>query len=207
MTDTKQKILDAAEELFGERGYSATSMRNIISTAAVNLAAIHYHFGSKQDLLDHVILRKLGPINERRIQLLDQFEAEAASGLPSIEKILEAFLVPAILTEKNRSFIKFMGRIHAEGLGQQAAMRNFQPLIDRFLSALSRAFPGMPKKELAWKVHFMLGAMAFTMTAQPAISPEAASEPMEIVSRRLVTFLIAGFSAPALQGDIIEVNQ
>lgn len=145
MTDTKQKILDAAEELFGEKGYSATSMRNIISTAAVNLAAIHYHFGSKQDLLDHVILRKLGPINERRIQLLDQFEAETASGFPPIEKILEAFLVPAILAEKNRSFIKFMGRIHAEGLGQQAVMRNFQPLIGRFLSAFSRAFPNMPR--------------------------------------------------------------
>lgn len=207
MTDTKQKILDAAEELFGEQGYSATSMRNIISTAGVNLAAIHYHFGSKQDLLDHIIRRKLGPINEHRIQLLDQFEADAAPEFPHIEKILEAFLTPAILAEKNRSFIKFMGRIHSEGLGQQAAMRNFQSMIDRFYSAFSRALPDMSRKELAWKVHFMLGAMAFTMIAQPAISPDAKSEPMEIVSRRLVTFLSAGFRAPALQGEIIEVNQ
>jgi AcrR family transcriptional regulator len=207
MTDTKQKILDAAEELFGEIGYSATSMRNIISTAGVNLAAIHYHFGSKEDLLDHVIRRKLDPINQHRLQLLDQFETEAAPECPPIDKILDAFLVPAILAEKNRSFVKFMGRIHAEGLGQQAAMRNFQPLIDRFLAALGRALPNMSKKELAWKVHFMLGAMAFTMTAQPAINPEAAGEPMEVVSRRLVTFLSAGFRAPALQGEIIEVNK
>jgi AcrR family transcriptional regulator len=207
MIDTKQRILDAAEELFGEKGYSATSMRNIISTASVNLAAIHYHFGSKQDLLDHIIRRKLEPINERRNQLLDKFEAEAAPGFPSIEKILEAFLVPTILAEKNRSFIKFMGRIHAEGLGQQAAMRNFQPLIDRFLSAMNRALPNIPDKELAWKVHFMLGAMAFTMIAQPAKSSEAAREPMEIVSKRLVAFLSAGFRAPVIQGEKFEVNQ
>ena len=58
MNDTKQKILDAAERLFGENGYAATSLRHIISEAKVNLAAIHYHFGSKQDLLDQVILRK-----------------------------------------------------------------------------------------------------------------------------------------------------
>lgn len=207
MTDTKQKILDAAEELFGERGYSATSMRNIIATAGVNLAAIHYHFGSKEDLLDHVIRRRLDPINEHRTRLLDQFESEAAPECPPIEQILKAFLVPAILAEKNRSFIKFMGRIHAEGLGQQAAMRNFQPIINRFLSALSRALPDMTKKELAWKAHFMVGAMAFTMFAQPTISPEAASEPMEMVSRRLVAFLSAGFRTPALQGEITEVNE
>jgi hypothetical protein len=67
MIDTKQKILDTAEELFAEFGYSATSLRHIISKAQVKPAAVHYHFDSKQDLLDQVVMRKAGPMNERWI--------------------------------------------------------------------------------------------------------------------------------------------
>jgi AcrR family transcriptional regulator len=93
MIDTKNESLDAAEELLGEFGYSATSLRNVIAKAQVNLAAVHYHFGSKPDLLDQVVLRKAGSINERRLQLLDQFEAEAAQDPPaSIIRRLVAFI-------------------------------------------------------------------------------------------------------------------
>ncbi len=132
MNDTKQKILDAAERLFSENGYAATSLRHIISEAKVNLAAIHYHFGSKQDLLDQVILRKASSMNESRLKLLDQFEAEAAPESASVEKIVVAFILPAILIDKSPEFVKLMGRVHAEGLMPEIARRNFQPIIARF---------------------------------------------------------------------------
>ena len=77
MIDTKQKILETAERLFGSQGYDATSLRHIIAEAGVNLAAIHYHFGSKEELLDELILRKIQPVNAERIALLDRIEAEA----------------------------------------------------------------------------------------------------------------------------------
>jgi AcrR family transcriptional regulator len=198
MSETKQKILDAAEELFGENGYSATSLRHIISSAQVNLAAIHYHFGSKQDLLDNVILRKVGPINERRLKLLDQFEAEAMSEPACLEKIIEAFLAPAILIEKSHAFLKLMGRMHSEGLGQGIIQRNFQPIIERFSSALRRAMPDMSSKELAWKVHFMLGAMVFALRGQPGMDPEAALESPSAITTRLVAFVSGGFRAPVI---------
>jgi AcrR family transcriptional regulator len=197
MIETKQKILDAAEGLFGEYGYSATSLRHIISEAGVNLAAIHYHFGSKQDLLDQVILRKAGPLNERRLQLLDQFEAAAAPKSASVEKVLEAFIAPVILIEKSPEFVKLMGRVHAEGLMPEIAQRNFQPMIDRFLSALRRALPDIQDKELVWKAHFTLGAMAHTLTARPDLGLEAACEPPSTIARRLVAFVSGGFRAPA----------
>jgi AcrR family transcriptional regulator len=196
MIDTKGKILNTAEELFGEFGYSATSMRQIISKAHVNLAAIHYHFGSKEDLLDQVIMRKAGPMNERRMKLLDEFEAGAAPESASIEKIIEAFVAPAILIERSPEFLKLMGRIHAEGLGHGIIQRNFQPIIDRFLSALHRALPDMAIKELAWKAHFTVGAMAFTLMAQPGMDPEAALEPPSAIIKRLVAFVSGGFRAP-----------
>jgi AcrR family transcriptional regulator len=196
MSDTKQRILDTAERLFAENGYSATSLRRIISDAKVNLAAIHYHFGSKQDLLDQVIMRKAGPMNERRLKLLDQFEAEAAPESASVEKVIEAFIVPAILIDKSPEFAKLMGRVHAEGLMPEIVRRNFQPMINRFLSALHQALPDESAKELIWKVHFTLGAMAHALTARPDMDLEAAVESPLGIASRLVSFVSSGFKAP-----------
>ncbi len=206
MNETRQKILDAAERLFGEYGYSATSLRHIISEAQVNLASIHYHFGSKQDLLDQVILRKAGPVNERRIQLLDQFEAEYAPAPAPIEKILKAFITPAILIEKSPAFVKLMGRVHAEGLMPEIAQRHFQPIIARFLSALRRALPEVPEIELLWKAHFALGAMAHALTARPELIPQFEPESPSNISRMLVAFISSGFRAPATLEKETEVS-
>src|SRR6202453_4257737 len=109
MIDTKQKLLDAAERLFSQQGYGAVSLRQIIAEAEVNLAAIHYHFGSKQELLDEVILRKAGPVNRERLARLDRLEA--APGAPRVEQVLEAFLMPmAEAAGQNPEFCKLMGR-------------------------------------------------------------------------------------------------
>ena len=207
MNETKQKILDTAERLFGENGYSATSLRHIISEAHVNLAAIHYHFGLKEDLLDQVILRKAGPMNERRLKLLDQFESEAAPKPVSVEKILEAFISPAILIDKSPDFLKLMGRVHAEGLMPEIAKRHFQPMFARFLSALHRALPEIPERELLWKAHFAIGAMAHALAVRPDIMPVSGLELPALLSRMLVAFLSNGFRASATLEKEIEVNQ
>ena len=207
MTDTKQRILDAAEKLFGENGYAATSLRHIISEAQVNLAAIHYHFGSKQDLLDQVIMRKASPMNERRLKLLDQFESQAAPEPASVEKIIVAFILPALLIDKSPQFVKLMGRVHAEGLMPEIARRNFRPMIDRFLSALHKALPEMSAKELLWKSHFALGALALALTTRPEFGQENAVESPMGIAARLVAFVSSGFRAPAILEKEIEVNQ
>src|ERR1039458_9703068 len=94
MSETKEKILDAAERLVGQQGSSAARRRHIIAEAGVNLAAVHYHFGSKEELLDAVVTRKVTPVNEARIAWLERVEAEAGSGPMVVEKVLEAFLIP-----------------------------------------------------------------------------------------------------------------
>src|SRR5216684_352182 len=111
-SDTKQRILDSAERLFAENGFDSTSLRTIIADAQVNLAAIHYHLHSKEALLDAVILRRLEPINRRRLEMLDTCEQPA-----SLEAIIEAFLGPAFRVALGRdgaSFAKLMGRIFTE---------------------------------------------------------------------------------------------
>jgi AcrR family transcriptional regulator len=207
MNDTRMRILDTAERLFGEYGYTATSLRRIISDAQVNLAAIHYHFGTKQALLDQVIMRKAGPVNERRLKLLDQFEAESAPNVPSIEKILVAFIAPAILLDKSPDFLKLMGRVYAEGLMPEIARRNFQPMTARFLAVLRHALPGMSEKEFLWKAHFAIGALAHTLTARPSMIAEAEQESAWSISRMLVAFISGGFREPAGLEKEIEVNR
>src|SRR5258708_30447003 len=89
--DTKQRILDSAERLFAEYGFAGVSLRAIIADAKVNLAAIHYHYRSKEALFDAVILRRLEPINRARLPVLDAYAH------PTLAHVLEPFLSPAFL--------------------------------------------------------------------------------------------------------------
>ncbi len=209
MIDTKEKILDAAERLFGEQGYAATSLRHIIADAGVNLAAIHYHFGSKEELLGEVIMRKAGPVNETRLAMLDRFDAEASPAAAPVERVLEAFLAPmAEVAACHPQFVKLMGRMHAEGLMPTIIGRHFQPMVDRFHAALRRALPDLPEDELIWRVHFMTGAMAHATCAKPVFEPPGyASEDIRRRLMRLVVFLSGGFRAPALASEEVEVSK
>jgi len=208
MIDTKDKILDTAERLFGDQGYAATSLRHIIADAGVNLAAIHYHFGSKEELLGDLIIRKATPVNEARIALLDRFEAEASPAPAPVEKVLEAFLAPmAEVAACHPQFVKLMGRMHAEGLMPVIIQRHFQPSVDRFVAALRRALPDLPPDELFWRLHFMTGALAHATCGNPVIQVPGydASEDLRIRLARLVTFLSGGFHAPVSALEPIEV--
>ena len=198
MIDTKTKILDTAERLFGERGYSATSLRDIVAGAGVNLAAVHYHFGSKEELLDQVVLRKAAPVNEERLRLLDQVEAQAGTAPPPVDQVLEAFFLPmAEAAERYPPFVRMMGRMLAEGLMMGLVARHFQEVTRRTRSALRRALPQLPEEELQWRIHFMIGAMAHTMCGPPDLAQRGA-DLGDFRSRieRLVSFLSGGFQAP-----------
>src|SRR5208337_1730678 len=99
---TKDRILDAAEELFMEHGFEATSLRQITATACVNLAAVNYHFGCKEDLFEAVLTRRLDPMNQERVALLTHFEHASAPRPLSCEKILAAMFIPALKLARDR---------------------------------------------------------------------------------------------------------
>lgn len=201
MMDTKDKILDTAETLIGEQGYAATSLRQIIAAAKVNLAAVHYHFGSKEDLLDAIVVRKVGPVNEARIAQLEAVLAEAGDGRPAVDKVLESFFLPTVeVANSNPDFVRLMGRMLTEGMMPQLVEKHFHGTALQFITALRRALPELPQEELVWRVHFMIGAMAHTMCAAP-IFPKMAGNGTDFEPRmkRLVTFLDAGFRAGATE--------
>jgi len=197
---TKQRILDSAERLFAERGVDATSLRTIIEDARVNLAAIHYHYHSKQDLLDAVLMRRLEPVNRLRLEMLD-----SCGEKPTLEAVLEAFYAPALRVgtdpmKGGKPFVRLMGRIIADGDQLPRLVKeHFGPVLKRFMEALRLAAPDLPEAELIWRMHFGIGAMAHTLRSCNEIELISGglcdSSDMEALTRKLVSFVAAGFRA------------
>jgi len=175
---TRDKILDAAEALFAQKGFATTSVRAITERAGVNLAALNYHFGSKSGLIEAVFKRRIDPINQERLEMLRKFEAEAGKKPVPLEKLMEAFLAPALkISDKDAStqlFIRLMGRIHMEADSLDSGMKeiaeakknimlNFKEVFFVFRGLLARALPEVDPEELLWRLSFTLGAMAHSM--------------------------------------------
>ena len=197
MKPTKQKILDTSERLFAQKGFAATSMRQIISKAGVNLAAIHYHFGSKEELLDELVERKAGPVNAERLALLDAAK-KAGNGRPlKVDEILDALLRPmATAASQNDQFVKLMGRLFAEGLMPHVARKHFHEVMKQFMAALREVLPDLPEQEFLWRVHFMMGAMSHTMCGPPdSLQLLGVSAGFHERLDHLKRFLSAGFQA------------
>src|SRR5437867_10865307 len=205
---TKEKILDAAEALFMEHGFEATSLRQITAAAGVNLAAVNYHFGSKEELFQAVLTRRLDPMNQERIALLTRFERDAAPAPLPCEKILTAMFVPALKLARDperggTNFLRLLGRAYADPAPfiRQFLSDQYAVMIARFKAAFGRALPQLPKKELSWRLHFVMGALSYTLAGTDVLKLIAALAPGESVNdelllRRLVPFLIAGLKAP-----------
>jgi AcrR family transcriptional regulator len=196
MIETRDKIIETAERLFADRGYAGTSLRQIIAEAGVNLAAIHYHFGNKEELLDQLVQRKAGPVNKERLEMLDRYEAEA-DGVPvAVEKILRAFLAPPMRRIKEHpEFAKLMGRLYGEGLMPIIAERHFQTIINRFTAAFGRALPHLDEKQLAVRLQFMVGAMSHTMMFACQQFPIEG----KVLVNELMAFIVGGLRAPAAE--------
>ena len=203
--ETRTRILDAAEELFMQQGFGGTSMRLLTSKAGVNLAAVNYHFGSKDALIEAVFRRRLDPMNVARIAALEALEA---SGTPDADAIIRAFVGASLRMLEDakgggRNFIRLLGRTYTEPakgirhlIGQMYA-----PTMQHYKAALERALPQMPREELVWRMHFMFGTLAYTLAATDTVQLIAGSKPEDrydarLLEDRLTAFLASGLTAP-----------
>ena len=202
---TKERILDAAESLFANSGFQATSMRDITGEAGVNLASINYHFGSKEALLTALVERHFAPVNRRRIELLDELEARPV-GAVKLEDLVRAFLSPpfelfASNTKKRATLLRLVGRLHSEPDEIRAAFTvALQPTLLRFTSAFQKASPLISPEEVIWRTQFLVGAMAHTMLLGQSFPIEAArqADPPDLLEA-LIMFGTAGFKAEQSQ--------
>jgi AcrR family transcriptional regulator len=203
--ETRTRILDAAEELFMQQGFGGTSMRLLTTKAGVNLAAVNYHFGSKDALIEAVFRRRLDPMNAARIAALDEIEA---GGAPNLEAIIRAFISPGLRMMEDakgggRNFIRLLGRTYTEpakGI-RQLIGQMYAPAMQRYKAALERALPQMPREELVWRMHFLFGTLAYTLAATDTVQLIAGSKPEDrydarLLEDRLTAFMTSGLNAP-----------
>jgi AcrR family transcriptional regulator len=204
--ETRTRILDAAEELFMQHGFEGTSMRLLTAKAGVNLAAVNYHFGSKDALIEAVFRRRLDPMNQARIAELDKLGSQPRP--PAPEEIIRAFLSPTLRLVEDakgggRNFIRLLGRTYSEPAKAIRSLigQMYAPVMDRYKSALERALPQMPREELVWRMHFMFGTLAYTLAATDTVQLIAGCKPEDrydarLLEERLTAFLHAGLNAP-----------
>jgi AcrR family transcriptional regulator len=204
---TRERILDAAELLFMQHGFEATSMRMITGQAGVNLASVNYHFGNKEALVQEVFRRRLTWLNRERLGELERLEREARGAPLKPHQIVEAFFGVALRmaadTEHGgHTFMRLLGRTYTE---PTEFVRNFlaeeySAVVERFKAALIKSLPGVPREEILWRFHFMLGAMSYAISGTDALKLVTECELDEkdpgALARRLMPFLLGGLRAP-----------
>jgi len=198
---TKDRILDAAERLFGARGFEATPLRAITTEAGVNLAAVNYHFQSKEALIRAVIARRIAPVNERRLKLLD----DAETGPLSIEAVIEAFIRPVIEMRFRgpRTIGPMVGRIFAEDKAfvERFYEEHLAAIAKRFGAAFERALPDVSREDMYWTAHFLIGAMAHSMSSEHLLVALSGGlchmDDPDAAVRRMVIAFAAAFRAQA----------
>jgi len=224
--DTKARILDATERLFIEVGYEGTSLRQVTSRAIVNLAAVNYHFRSKDIMMQAVLGRRLDPLNARRLALLDACEARWPGTALRCEHVMGALFVPALQMAREPqcggpAFLRLLGRVYSDPSPfiQSYLKAHYAPVFDRFFAAFARALPELPHDELGWRLHFALKALAGVLAGgdpdhrMPAFATGQPLRDMHTLAW-LSAMVVAALQAPAPAGeqhgalhDVFEIGE
>ncbi|TAL33326.1 TetR/AcrR family transcriptional regulator [Phenylobacterium sp.] len=201
---TKAAVFNAAERLFALHGFQNVSVRDITAEAGVNLASVNYHFGSKDALLFEIFRRRTSELNRERARMLHE-AATRNGGKPTVRDILEAYFAPpmrwAAPDNDRRISMQFIIRARSEGTADMRdVLRNDVSHLERFAGALMAARPDLPKEDVYWRLHFVLGMVHNNRFAEfdrlhhlsGGITREGDTDAL---LRRMLDFAEAGFTA------------
>ncbi|MFM0094677.1 TetR family transcriptional regulator [Paraburkholderia nemoris] len=210
--DTKSRILDAAETLFIECGYEAMSLRQITSRAEVNLAAVNYHFGSKESLIHSMLSRRLDRLNQERLKLLDRFDQMLGARL-TCEHVLGAMFIPALRLSRDprvggKAFLRLLGRAYTDPSSfiRDFLNAHYESVAIRFFEAFQRALPHLPREELGWRLHFAIGALSGVLAGTDTdsliseFSQGKSMNDLQLIAR-LASLMVAALKAPLPDGS------
>lgn len=198
---TKERILTAAEALFAQRGFEGASLRQLTAAAGVNLAAVNYHFGSKDNLVEEVFKRRLDQLNARRLAALKQVAGQPET---TLEDVLAAFIRPALDLSHDGGgglFMRVLARAFAE---HDDSLRkflsdNYGHVMRQFTGEFARLLPHLSKEELYWRIDLVTGALTHAMSGFGIIqrkSEVSETTHREQTAAHLIRFAVAGLSAP-----------
>jgi AcrR family transcriptional regulator len=199
---TKERILSAAEMLFAQFGFAGTSLRQVTSRADVNLAAVNYHFGSKENLVNEVFRRRMDEMSQAR---LDALAVARQADERRLENVLAAFIEPALALTLDRqggsAFVRVLARAYAE---KNERLRkflsdNYGHVLREFSRALAECVPALSKETLYWRLDFIAGALTYAMADFGSIRrPTGVSEKVHAqrAASELIAFASAGLKAP-----------
>lgn len=217
--DTRERILETAERLFAENGFEGASVRAITTDAQVNLAALHYHFGSKDQLIEAVFERRLTPLNRERLRRLSDLESFYGQQPIPIDRLCSAFVGPPLgLVQDPEAggvvFTRLMARAYTQpgDFFERLVARQFSEVFKRFHTAFSKTLPLVDCLELCWRMHFMIGAMAHTLghamymlnrppSDQPSRLMDLGNPSPKEIESLLLAFLSGGLQAKSSKAE------
>ena len=201
----KERILDAAEQLFARRGFHGVSLRDIAQGARVDVALISYHLGGKRELFTAVFERRGAVLNRERLELLEAVRRAARPGVPTIEAVVNAFTQPLVERAARgapgwKSYFALVAWVNnSPEFAPFMMTRHFDPLVERFIAVLREALPGCPPREIYWGYHFLSGALTLTFAETGRIDRLSdglcRSSDLDGVLARLTPYMAAGFRA------------
>lgn len=204
--ETKERILDAAEQLFAEKGFEAASLRDITQEAGANVAAVNYHFRSKEELIEAVFARWFETINRERIAMLRQHQELAAPEPVSLENVLRSLLFPCVdacvLNERRGNFRRLLGRIYSAPnlFDRRSFHAQFHELMGHFGPAFVAVLPNGLYPETFWRMHFVIGSMIHALHNAEEVEMSSGgmvpTSDFAVVREYLVTFAAAALRAP-----------
>ena len=217
---TSDALINAAEKLFIEKGHHATSLRDITREASANLAAVNYHFGSKESLIQAVLKRRLSAINDERMLALDRLEQQNPGKPLKPSQILDAFFGTLLrMAPDENSQESGVLMLLERTMTDPAAFihtlfaHEYAPVMNRFREALFAALPGVPQDEIIWRFQFMLGATSYAIVGPKALRRATGwrdsgsdKEDAELLLPRLMSFLLGGLRAPLPERSDVQTN-
>ena len=200
-SENKTIILDTAERFFARKGFSASTLRSITKEANVNVASVNYYFGSKERLITEVLSRIFRPLNMRRAELLSDAIQKFHPHAVPLRDILNALIRPILemvfSTSHTQAMLVLRRCMSEEGNFIEEAIKNdLNSLIERFLGLLCQTLPEIPREELRWRLHFVIGTAVHTACLCEKSLKNTPSLQLEDVLRELLDYTAAGFAHP-----------
>jgi AcrR family transcriptional regulator len=206
--ETRERILDSAEELFSRHGLYGVTVRNVAQHAGFDTALIHYYFGTKRGLFDGVFARRSEGINRARLESMNEYERSCGEA-PTVEGAIRAFLQPVFENDRtgDRGWRNFAALValanNSKEWGGEMMSRHYDKVIHRLIDLLRKAMPGARDEDLYWAYQMLSGSLMVIQASTGRIellsNGLCSSDDVDAYADRLVDYAAAGFRAVSMR--------